>query len=163
MTAPRSAAGRRPDTAAFLIAVGLALFGSVLLWDASGIVDKGGYAGVGPAAMPKFVGGGLLVLAVLTALAGLRGGEARVPRQEVVPFLWIVAGMLAIIFLVHPLGYTIASGILFACTAFAFGKRNLALTVPVGLVVAFVVYGIFDQLLRLNLPAGLPEKLVFGS
>ncbi|MGQ0564408.1 MAG: tripartite tricarboxylate transporter TctB family protein [Gemmobacter sp.] len=154
---------RRPDGAAFVIAVGLALFGSVLLWDASGIVDKGGYAGVGPAAMPKFVGAGLLVLAALTAISGLRGDDGPVPRQEVAPILWIIAGMLAIVFLVHPLGYTIASGILFACTAFAFGKRNLALTLPVGLVFAFAVYAVFDQVLKLNLPAGIPEKLVFGG
>jgi len=154
---------RRPDGAAFLIAAGLATFGAVMIWNASSIPDRGGYSGVGAAAMPKFVGIVLLVLAALTAVSGVRGAGLPVPRQQPAPILWIIAGMLSIIFLVHPLGYTLASGILFACTAFAFGKRNLALTLPVGLVCSFLVYAVFDQILKLNLPAGIPETLVFGS
>jgi putative tricarboxylic transport membrane protein len=162
-SAPQGNQDRRPDGAALLIAAGLAVFGAVLLWDASTIVDKGGYSGVGPAAMPKFVGYVLLILAALTAISGLRGGNEPAPRQEPVPLLWICAGMLAIVFLVHPLGFTIASAILFAFTARAFGMRNFAISVPVGLVLAFVIYGVFDQLLKLNLPAGIPETLVFGG
>jgi putative tricarboxylic transport membrane protein len=65
--------------------------------------------------------------------------------------------------LLHPLGFSIASGLLFACTAAAFGKRNFVLTVPVGIVFAFVVYGVFDQILKLNLPAGVPETLIFAG
>ncbi len=161
---PAQSKERRPDGAALLIALGLAAFGAVMIWDASSIPDKSGYSGVGAAAMPKFVGIVLLVLAALTALTGLRGTAGpRVPQQQATPILWIVAGMLSIVFLVHPLGFTIASGILFACTAFAFGKRNMALTLPVGLVVSLLIYGVFDQILKLNLPAGIPETLVFGN
>ena len=110
--------------------------------------------------MPNFVG---IVLLVLAALSGMRGADTPVPRQAPMPILWIVGGMLGIVFLVHPLGFTIASGLLFACTAYAFSKRNLAVTLPVGLVFAFLVYAVFDQPLKLNLPAGLPETLVFGG
>jgi putative tricarboxylic transport membrane protein len=65
--------------------------------------------------------------------------------------------------LLKPLGFSIASGLLFTCTAAAFGKRNLTLTLPIGIGFAFLVYGIFDQLLQLNLPAGFLETLVFGG
>ena len=34
---------------------------------------------------------------------------------------------------------------------------------PVGIVLALVIYGIFDQLLKLNLPAGSLETLIFGG
>ena len=154
---------RRPDGAAFLIAAGLAAIGAVMLWDASAIPDKGGYSGVGPAAMPRFVGIVLVLLAGLTALSGMRARKSTRPEHDTMPILWIIGGMLAVIFLLNPLGYTIASGILFACTAYGFGKRNFAVTLPVGLGLSFAVYAVFDQVLKLNLPAGILETLVFGG
>jgi putative tricarboxylic transport membrane protein len=48
-------------------------------------------------------------------------------------------------------------------TAAAFGKRNFALTLPIGIVFALVVYAVFDQVLKLNLPAGFLENLIFGG
>jgi putative tricarboxylic transport membrane protein len=163
MTTGGQSPDRRPDRAAVVIAAGLAVFGAVLIWDASAIPDKAGYSGVGADGMPRFVGLGMLVLSALTLLSAFRGPTARVEPQNLPALLWIVAGMLAVIFLVHPLGFTIALGALFACTATAFGKTNFAVTVPVGLLFALAVYGVFDQILRLNLPAGLPEMMIFGS
>jgi putative tricarboxylic transport membrane protein len=80
-----------------------------------------------------------------------------------VPILYILGGLALQLALLHPLGFSIASGLLFACTAAAFGKRNVALTLPIGIGFALVVYGVFDQLLKLNLPAGVPETLIFGG
>jgi putative tricarboxylic transport membrane protein len=80
-----------------------------------------------------------------------------------VPVLFILGGLALQLILLHPLGFSIASGLLFACTAAAFGKRNFALTIPIGVSFALVVYGVFDQLLKLNLPAGVPETLIFGG
>ena len=155
--------GRRPDGAAFFIAALLAAFGAVLLWNAFTIPDKGGYAGIGPAAMPKLVGGMLLLLALVTLLQGLRTRIADVPRQNPVPLFLIGGGLAAQIATLHVLGFTIATGLLFAATAAAFGKRNVLLTLPVGLVLAFAVYGVFDRLLQLNLPGGVIETLVYGG
>ena len=85
--------GRRPDGAAFIIAALLAAFGALLLWEASTIPDKGGYAGIGPAAMPKIVGWGLLALAAATGVGAFRGRLAEVPRQNPVPLLLIGGGL----------------------------------------------------------------------
>ena len=52
---------------------------------------------------------------------------------------------------------------LFALTAAGFGKRNLALTIPIGVGLSLAIYGIFDQLLKLRLPAGFLETLLFGG
>lgn len=155
--------GRRPERAAFIIAALLAVFGAVLLWDASYIADKAGYAGVGPDAMPKLVGFVLIILAALTAFQGRRGHGSEVPRQNPIPLLWIGAGMAVQIGLLPLIGFSFASGILFAFTAAAFGKRNLLVTLPIGFALAFVVYGIFDQILQLNLPAGPLETLIYGD
>jgi putative tricarboxylic transport membrane protein len=155
--------GRRPDGAAFVISAVLAGFGLLLIWEASRIPEKAGYSGVGPGEIPALVGWGLLLLAGWTALAAWRGEFEPRPRQKVGPLAWVLGGLVLQLVLLHPAGFSIASGLLFACTAAAFGKRNLLLTIPVGIAFALVVYGIFDGLLRLNLPAGPLETLIFGG
>lgn len=155
--------GRRPDGAAFIIAAVLAGLGAVLIWQGTAIPDKGGYAGIGSGHAPVFVGICLWLLALAHVWSGLRHGRLRLPRQQPVPILFITGGLMLQLILLHPLGFSIASGLLFACTAAAFGKRSFAITVPIGITFALVVYGVFDQLLKLNLPAGLPETLIFGG
>ena len=155
--------GRRPDGAAFVIAAALAGFGLLLLWDASRIPDKAGYSGVGPGDIPRLIGWGLLALAAWTGLAAWRAEFDPRPKQQVGPLVWIVGGLAVQLALLNVAGFAIASGLLFACTAAAFGKRNLVLTVPVGIVFALLVYGVFDGLLKLNLPAGPLERLIFGG
>jgi putative tricarboxylic transport membrane protein len=157
------ATGRRPDGAAFFIAALLAGIGTLMIWQGLIIPDKGGYAGIGSGDLPVFIGLCLWLLAAAHVWKGLRQAAPGIPRQQPVPVLFIAAGLLLQLILLHPLGFSIASGLLFACTAAAFGKRNFALTLPVGFVFAFVVYGVFDQLLKLNLPAGVPETLIFGG
>jgi putative tricarboxylic transport membrane protein len=160
MTRPN---GGRPDRAAFAIALGLALFGAVLIWDAARLPVASGYAGVGPAEMPRLVGGMLILLAGFTVLSGLRRSLPSRPRQDPGPILWITGGVVAQILLLQVAGFSIASGLLFAATAAAFGYRNFVVSLPAGFICAFAVYGVFDRLLKLNLPAGLPETLIFGG
>jgi putative tricarboxylic transport membrane protein len=157
------ATGRRPDGAAFVIAALLAGLGALLIWQGRTIPDKGGYAGIGSGDVPVFIGVGLWLLALGHVWKGLRHGALGVPRQEAMPVLFITAGLALQLILLHPLGFSVASGLLFACTAGAFGKRNFAISLPVGIVFALVIYGVFDRLLKLNLPAGLPETLIFGG
>lgn len=156
--------GRRPDGAAFVIAVLLAGLGGLLLWESGRIPNNAGYAGVGPGDVPWLVGLGLFGLAVWTLVAGFSGPVTdRPPPQQKAPVLWILAGLGLQLVLLKSLGFTIACGLLFACTATAFGKRNPMLTVPVGLVFAFCVYAVFDRVLQLKLPAGPVEMLFFGG
>jgi len=159
----KSGTGRRPDGAAFIIATLLAVFGSVLLWDASSIPDRGGYAGIGPAAMPKVVGWALIGLAAATVAGAFRGRLADVPRQNPLPLILIGGGLAAQIALLNVVGFALATGILFAATAAAFGKRNLLLTLPIGFALALVLYGVFDGILQLNLPGGPLETLIYGG
>jgi len=157
------ATGRRPDGAAFIIAAILAGLGTLLIWQGMGIPEKGGYAGVGSGDAPVFIGICLWLLALAHVWKGFRHAAPSIPRQQPVPVLFIIGGLALQLILLHPLGFSIASGLLFACTAAAFGKRNFALTIPIGVSFALVVYGVFDQLLKLNLPAGFPENLIFGG
>ncbi|SMO35751.1 tripartite tricarboxylate transporter TctB family protein [Paracoccus laeviglucosivorans] len=152
---------RRPDWAALVIAVFLALVAGVMLWDSARLADLGGYSGVGPASVPRVVAYCLLGLAGWTALAAFRGDFPEREPQNPSPILWIVAGLAAQLMLLHIAGFSIATGILFAFTARAFGKRNLAMTLPIGIVFAFAVWVIFAKLLMLHLPPGPLEHLFF--
>jgi putative tricarboxylic transport membrane protein len=163
MTGFDRATERRPDGAAFIIAAILAALGALLIWQGRAIPDKGGYAGIGSGEAPLFVGLCLWALALAHVWKGLRHGAAGVPRQNPVPILFIIGGLALQLALLHVLGFSIASGLLFACTAAAFGKRNFAISLPVGIGFALGVYGVFDQLLKLNLPAGFLETLIFGG
>lgn len=163
MTKVYVATERRPNGAAFIVAAGLAALGALLIWQGGAIPDKGGYAGIGSGDVPKFVGYGLLALAAGHVWSGVRHGTTGSIHPQVVPVLWIVAGLALQLILLRVAGFTAASGLLFAFTAAGFGKRNLALTVPIGLALSLLIYGVFDQLLRLKLPAGLLENLIFGG
>jgi putative tricarboxylic transport membrane protein len=154
---------RRVQPAALIIAAGLVLLAAVMWWDAAALKQDGGYAGVGPADVPRIVAAGLVVLAVFTAIAGLRGTMPAPPPQRPVPVLWILAGLGLQLVLLGPAGFSIASGLLFGFTARGMGRRPLWLTCAVGVVMAAIVYVIFDRLLQLNLPGGPIERALFGG
>lgn len=154
---------RRPNGAALVIAAGLAALGAVLIWQGVSLPEKGGYAGVGSGGLPKFVGVCLFGLAAAHVFVGLRARLDTPPRPEMVPVLWVVAGLALQLLLLRVVGFSIASGLLFACTAAGFGKRRLLVTLPIGITLALLIYAIFDQLLKLKLPAGLLETLIFGG
>lgn len=163
MSDQKNADGRRPGGAAFFIAALLAALGCLLLWQGLSIPDKGGYAGIGSGDLPIFIGICLWLLAAAHVWKGMREGSHRLPRQEPLPVLFIVGGLAMQLILLKPLGFSIASGLLFACTAAAFGKRRIHISLPIGIGFALVVYGVFDRLLQLNLPAGVLENLIFGG
>ncbi|WP_333814560.1 tripartite tricarboxylate transporter TctB family protein [Tabrizicola sp.] len=152
---------RRPRWAAFVIAAGLAGLAAMILVDAAGLKQDGGYAGVGPADVPRLIAYGLLLLAVMTVVAGLKGDLPRPPRQAPAPVLWIMGGLIGQLALLHVAGFVISGALLFGMTARGFGQRPLWKAVAVGFVLALVIYGVFDRLLRLNLPGGPLELLIF--
>lgn len=154
---------RRPSWAAFLIAAGLAGLAVLLLIDAAGQKQDGGYAGVGPGDVPRLIAYGLLLLAGFTVISGLRGTLPRPQRQAPVPVLWILGGLGLQLALLHLVGFALSAAILFGFTARGFGQKPLWRNIAIGLGLALVIYGIFDRLLQLNLPGGPLERLIFGG
>jgi putative tricarboxylic transport membrane protein len=154
---------RRPQGAAFVIAAGLAGLAAMLLLDAAGLKQDGGYAGVGPADVPRMIAYALLVLSALTVIAGLRGDLPRPAPQARGPVLWILAGLGLQVALLHSIGFILSGAILFGLTARGFGQKPLWLALLVGFGLAFLIYGVFDRLLQLNLPGAQLEMLVFGG
>ncbi len=158
-----SPTSRRPDWATLVVAAVLAIAAGVILWDAARLPQAGGYGGVGPADVPRWVAWGLMVLAAWSAVAAFRDGAEPRAKSAPGPVLWIMAGLLLQLLLLKPAGFSVATGLLFACSAAGFGRKKLWITVPVGIVLGALIFAVFGGLLELSLPAGPPERLFMGG
>lgn len=152
---------RRPDRAALVIAPVLFVLAAVIWWDAGRLAEMSNYSRIGPATVPHAVAIGLALLAVWTGFEAWRGDFPEREPIEVKPVVLIVAGLAGQMLLLKTAGFSIATGVLFALTAFGFGRRKLWISLPIGIAFSFVVYIIFGRFLQLSLPTGPLEHLFF--
>lgn len=152
-------AKRRPDRAALVIAAILAVVAVVIAWSTASHGAGANYARVGPTTFPYFIAAVFFGLSIWTAFEAVRGDFPEREHQEISPILWIVGGLVAQMLLLKVAGFAIATGLLFAATARAFGRGPLWQTVPIGIVLSFIIWIIFAKGLQLSLPAGPLERL----
>lgn len=150
---------RRPDRAALVIAALLALLAVVIWWQTGQMRVSKQHAAVGPKTAPYVMVGFLALLAVGHVVTAFRHGLPARDRDNPIPMLWIIGGLVLQMLLLKPAGFAIATGLLFACAARAFGRGPLWMTVPIGIAVSLVIWLIFAGLLNLSLPAGPLEHL----
>ena len=155
--------GRPPGStvAGLVIAAGLVILAAVIGIDAAMLNTKVASDPLGPAAFPYAVAAGLLVLAVATVISALRG-KTPTPEesQDFTAVGWVIAGLLAQILLIAVnAGFSLASGLLFGLAARGFGKP-LWLACLIGVVLSFLTWLAFSQLLQLSLPQGPLEHAV---
>jgi len=158
---PSSRQTRRPDRAALVIAPVLLVLAGIIWWDAGRLAEMTNYSRIGPATVPHVIALGLALLAVWTGFEAWRGDFPEREPVEIQPVVWIVAGLAGQMLLLKTAGFSIATGVLFALTAFGFGRRKLWISLPLGIAISFVVFIIFGRFLQLSLPAGLLEHLFF--
>jgi len=152
--------GTAPDPAVLAIAVCLAAMAAAILFMVFTAPKVATYARIGPQAVPFVVGLCLCALSAATVWSAFANGR---PRREPIlypPLLWIVGGLAAQMLTLKLLGFSVATGLLFAATARAFGRGPLWLTIPVGVALSFVIWLVFARGLRLSLPAGPLERFV---
>ncbi len=152
---------RRPEVAALVIAALLAILAAVVFFQTRAMPVAAQYAKVGPTTTPYVISAFLAVLAVGHVVAAFRHGLPPREADRVGPILWIVGGLVLQMLLLRPLGFSIATGLLFAFAAKGFGRGPLWFTVPLGVVLALALWLAFAGLLRLSLPAGPLENLIF--
>jgi putative tricarboxylic transport membrane protein len=157
---------RRPDPAALVIAACLGIAAIVIGWQTATMPGAASYARIGPTAFPYLIAAVLLVLAVWTAIAAVRGEFPEREEQRIGPMLWIIGGLAVQMLLLKVAGFSIATGLLFAATARGFGRGPLWMTVPLGIMLAGLVWLIFARGLSLTLPPGPFEQallLIVGT
>ncbi len=151
---------RGPDLAGLVIAVSLLALAGVIWWDLSNLQLSSVY-GVGPKAMPIVVAAGLAVLGIGNGVLAFRGD---LPERETTDHrsLVLILGGLAVLIALIGLGggFIIATGILFAATSAAFGRRAFLIDLAIGIVLGVVIFFLFSKLLTLSLPIGPIERLI---
>jgi putative tricarboxylic transport membrane protein len=150
---------RRPDLAALAIAATLVLVGIGIAWST---MNTGGVAmatPVGPKTFSYAIAAGLFGLGLLTALDAWRGDFPEREAQDFPPMLWVIGGLTAQLLTMKTVGFSIATGLLFAAAARAFGRGPLWMTVPIGIAFSFILWILFAKGLQLSLPAGPLERL----
>lgn len=151
---------RRPDGAALVIALALAVIGAVIIWQTTQMRVPPIQAKVGPQVFPYVIAGGLILLSIGTAISAWRGSFPEREQDNYGPMLWIIGGLVGQMLLIGWAGFSIGTAVLFALTAKGFGRGPLWQTLPIGFVLAFVIWFIFSHGLQLALPTGPIERLI---
>jgi putative tricarboxylic transport membrane protein len=142
-----NATKQQVDRPAMAIAVGLLAIALIVLWDASALPAP--VYGIGPRAMPIIVAIGLIVLALGNAWLAWCGDFPEREPYDARALGLILGGLVALIAVIGlGGGFIIATTVVFAATAAAFG-----------FVMSLTVYLLFTKLLTLSLPIGPLERL----
>jgi putative tricarboxylic transport membrane protein len=156
------------DRAQYGLAAVLALVGLWTIVDARGL-NVGFGDPVGPRVFPYIVGGAMVVLAVLLAVATSRGDVAEGEEGEDVdltsPADWLTVGKLAGILvlnvlLVNVLGWAVTGGLLFAGCAWALGSRTWVRDLVIGVVLAVGSWYFFYVGLDVPLSPGILDGVL---
>ena len=143
---------------AFLLAASVAILIAV-----TAIPGRGGYATSGPRFVPLIVAVGLVVLSALFLLRTFwrpdvelaqRSAEEDEATHWATPGLVLLA-LLVYAFVLEPVGYPLATALVFVALARVLGSQALVRDVLAGLVLGFGLFTAFTQYLGVSLPAGL--------
>lgn len=166
--APDAGPARRIDRSQFGLAAVLAAVGLYTIIDARGL-NVGFGDPVGPRVFPYLIGSGMLILAVLLAVATARGDVAEAEAGEDIdlttPPDWITVGKLAGILVlglvvVNLLGWAITGALIFAGSAWALGSRTLLRDLIVGSVLSVSSWYFFYVGLGIPLTPGILDGIL---
>jgi putative tricarboxylic transport membrane protein len=121
-----------------------------------------GYAAIGPKLFPWLVAAGLLLVGV-ALLYEARAGAVAHPagfELDLSPTLIVTGGLVLQMVLIKPLGFVIATAVLFVAIAYALGSRRVLVNAAIGLVLCALTYVAFTRGLGLVLPAGMLGELL---
>jgi putative tricarboxylic transport membrane protein len=159
-----SIAKRRFALGESLIGAGVLALAGIVYWQTAVIPVSPVYAKVGPTVVPTLTAVGLAVLGILLLIEAARGGWQSPSERELTidwtALAWIAAGLVLNVLLIGPLGFTIASTILFVCVARGFGSRALLRDAAVAALFALIAYFGFAKTLGINIGAGLVENAI---
>ena len=146
----------------------LVALGAVVLWHIQGFPPMPGQK-FGPAWFPGLIAGGLIACGALLVASRLRAATSEpllaLPEwsrraRPVASVASVIAGLLLYVFVVDTLGFHItAAALLLAWSRLLGASWRLAL--PVSLAATVVIHLAFYKLLKVPLPWGLLERVVF--
>ena len=160
---------RRVSWGELVAALLLAGLGIYMLVDTASIRVLATANAVGPRFFPYVVGGAATLVGLWLAVAVLRGDRAEPEDSEDVDLaqrtdwraLAGISGNFGLyILVIDPLGYLLATMLLFGGTAFVLGARRPRSLVLATVVVPLVTFLIFTRLLGIYLPNGVLQAVI---
>lgn len=147
------------------LAVGLGLIAvsAVLAFGAFHFPPEMGFVILGAYVYPYAVAIFLACVGVVLSYQALNGGFRELPARSVeddqtVPggrmgAAWVTVGLLQVAALINIIGFVLAAGILFACSARGFGSRHPVRDLAIGIALTMPIYWLFNAGLGVSLPA----------
>lgn len=149
--------------------LGVTALGAFVAAETAGLPVAPGYARIGPKLFPYIVAAGLVLTGLVLLVQAVRQGLGH-DRRHVPPLAFgaldgkalslVMAGLLAQMALLDLLGFWLSAALLFAVVAHAFGNRNIAVNLGIGLALGLAAQVIFTRGLGLTLPAGVLEGIL---
>jgi putative tricarboxylic transport membrane protein len=157
---PAAARGSALAISAAMVALGL-----LVLYQGAILGSEQGYARIGPQAFPYIIGAGIVVIGLFLARDAFRGAwpiawietddPARSAKlRQIANVAFVGIGLAANAALIGPLGFVVASTVMFALTTRAFGSRRFVFDLLVGAAFAGFIFVTFTWGLGIPLPAG---------
>jgi len=160
----------KPDYAQYIVCAVMVIVGAFLIFDAVSLPgDWAKVDPVGPRLFPIAIGVGLLIMAVVLAVAIPRGSRGEADAGEDIdpdmPSDWRTVGLLVgmfvlLIVLVNPLGWAIAGALFFAGCATILGSKHYVRNIVIGTVLAVASFYAFYSGLGIPLPAGILDGIL---
>jgi len=151
---------KQPDRAGIAIAALLLAIAAVIAWDTSTLQLAPTY-GLGPKMMAYAVAVGMAVIGIANLVMAWRGGFPERESYDPKAIVLILGGFAALIAIIaFGGGFIVATAVLFAATAAAFGRKAVIVDLTIGAALGLTAYLLFDKLLSLSLPAGPLERLL---
>ena len=159
--------------AELILSLSVLTLGIAVAVGTSQLSSAGGYARIGPNVAPAVIAGGLILLGIWLCYEAVSGGWRNAISDEPEArgehpfhggaFLWVSAGLIAQIVLIHTAGFVLAQAALFTCVARGFGSVKLPRDFAIGLLLGLTVFLFFVKFLNVNLPAGWLTPILGGA
>ncbi|HEF4760794.1 TPA: tripartite tricarboxylate transporter TctB family protein [Pseudomonas putida] len=153
MTGPRAVL-----PAQLAIGFGLIALSAVLAVGAYRFPPEMGFVILPAYVYPYLVAGFLGVVGVLLSYQALTGGfreldsdNGTIPGGKI-GAAWVTGGLLGVALLINLIGFVLAAGLLFACSARGFGSRDPLRDLAIGIALTLPIYWLFNAGLGVSLP-----------
>ncbi len=151
-----------------LTGAALIIFGLVVLWHVQAFPPIPGQK-YGAGLFPALVATGLAVCGVLLVVRGAKAHSSLVLlapwtrlRRPVAAFFSVIAGLGLYVVLAEPLGFHLTGFVLLLAWTLVYGTRPIV-ALPVAIIGPLVIHFAFYKLLRIPLPWGILQGLLFPS
>ena len=153
---------RKVVPAQLAIGVGVIVIAAVLAFGAFRFPPEMGFVILGAHVYPYAVAAFLGVVGAFLSAQALTGGfreladhsdeSAKALPGGKLGAAWVTAGLVGVAVLINLIGFVLAAGLLFACSARGFGSRRPVRDLAIGIALTLPIYWLFNAGLGVSLP-----------